>query len=218
MTTTTSERPVLDRLGATFLRRPRGAEVIADAVRLATLVSVPVAAVGWGWIAFAVLLLALLGVVVPRVLGLRPAVDVAVCVLALVAAWSSVLGWYTSVFLWDKVVHFALLAALTAVLWVIASDTGVLRTGDRVGRVQAVVVSGVLSLAIGSVWEIFEFLGHTYLDPSIVVGYEDTIGDLAADLGGGVLAGLLLPWAVRDRRVVTSDGRPGTRVRSGWMH
>lgn len=209
MTTTTADHRVIDRLGATFLRRPRGAEVVADAVRAVTLVSLPVATIGWGWIAFAVLLLALLGVVVPRVLGLRPAVDTAVCALALVAGWSSVLGWYTSVFLWDKVVHFVLLAALTAVLWVIASDTGVLRTGDRVGRVQAVVVAGVLSLAIGSVWEMFEFLGHTFLDPTIYVGYEDTIGDLAADVGGGVLAGLLLPWAVRDRRVVA----PPTRMR-----
>jgi hypothetical protein len=111
----------LATLGATFLRRPRGAEWIADALRVVAVLSVPAAGIGWGPVALAVMMLALLGVVVPRALGVRPGLDIAVVALSLVAGWSSVLGWYTSVFLWDKVVHVTFLTVLSAVAWVIGT-------------------------------------------------------------------------------------------------
>lgn len=196
-------------LGPTFLRRPRGAEWVADVLRVLTVVSVPVAAVGWGGVSFAVMLLVLLGAVVPRMLGLRPAFDTGVVALSLVAGWSSVLEWYTTVFLWDKVVHVLLGGLVAALIVVIGADVGVLRRlADVSGvaqRAAVVVVTTFAGLGIGGVWEMLEWVGHTYLDSSIFVGYGDTIGDLAADGAGALVLGFLLPWLARDRRAVLRD-------------
>lgn len=186
-------------LGPTFLR-PRF--LAADVVRALTLASLVVATIGWGGTAFPVMALCLLGVVVPRMLGLRPAFDVLVCVLVLVAGWSSVLEWYTSVFLWDKVVHVLLTGLLAAVAYVIAADLRVVRPATRSPLAVVVVVTTVAAFGIGAVWEIGEWAGHTYVDSAIFVGYVDTIGDLAADGFGGVLAGFGLPWLAARRSVV----------------
>jgi hypothetical protein len=196
---------VIATLGLTFLRRPHGAVWAADVLRIVTLVSVPVAAVGWGAVAFAVMALALLGAVVPRMLGLRPTFDAAVVLLSLVAAWSSMLDWYTTVFLWDKVVHVILVGLLAGLLYVIASDAGVIASAPRAGVLLSALVALAAGMAIGSVWEIGEWLGHNFVDETIVVGYDDTIGDLAADGAGALLAGFALPWLSRERRVVRPD-------------
>jgi len=193
---------VIATLGTTFLRRPHGAVWAADVLRVLTLVSVPVATAVWGGVAFAVMSLALLGAVVPRMLGLRPTFDTAVVLLSLVAAWSSALDWYTTVFLWDKVVHVILVGLLAALLVVIASDLGVVASAPRAGVLLSALVALAAGMAVGSVWEIGEWLGHNFVDDTIVVGYDDTIGDLAADGLGALLAGFALPWLSRERRIV----------------
>jgi hypothetical protein len=193
---------VIATLGPTFLR-PRF--LVADVVRALTLVSVVVAAVGWGGTAFPVMALALLGVVMPRMLGLRPAFDVAVCVLVLLAGWSSVLEWYTTVFLWDKFMHVVLTGLLAAVLYVISADLRAVPAPHAERRVVVAVLALCAGLAVGAVWEMGEWLGHNFVDSKIFVGYDDTIGDLAADGSGGLLVGLGLPWLAARREVV----RPG---------
>jgi len=195
---------VIATLGTTFLRRRF---LAADVVRLLTLVSVPVATVGWGATSFAVMSLALFGVVLPRMLGLRPVFDVAVCVLVLVAGWSSALEWYTSVFLWDKLIHVVLTGLLAALLAVIAADMRLVPHAPDAGRVSVAVLVFCAGLAIGSVWEMGEWLGHNFVDSRIYVGYDDTIGDLAADGLGGLLVGFALPWLARDREVVRPPRR-----------
>ena len=192
-------------LGPTFLR-PRF--LVADVVRALTLVSVVVATVGWGGTAFPVMALSLLGVVVPRMLGLRPAFDVLVCVLVLVAGWSSVLEWYTSVFLWDKFFHVVLTGLLAAVLYVIGADLRAVPAPSDERRVVVAVLALCAGLAIGAAWEMGEWLGHNFVDSAISVGYDDTIGDLAADGAGGLLAGFGLPWLAA-RRVVVRPTRGG---------
>ncbi len=199
-------RPLVQSAASTFLRRPRGWEFVADVIRVLALVSVPVAAVGWGAISFAVMGLSLLGVVLPRILGFRPGFDIALCVLSVVAGWSSVLDWYTTVFGWDKVVHLLLIGALSALVAIVAADLGVLPDARSMHLATAVVVCGTIGLAIGGLWEMFEWAGHTYLDATIFVGYDDTIGDLAADTLGAVASGFVLRWCAGDRRVVVSRG------------
>lgn len=188
--------------GPTFLRRPRGTEWVADVLRVLTLLSLPIATIGWGPIAFAVMSLTLFGVVVPRFLGLRPGFDVALCLLALVAGWSSALEWYTTVLGWDKLVHFLLVGALAVLVVVIASDFGILPDAARMRIVVAVAVCGTIGLAIGAVWEMFEWAGHNLLDSTIFVGYDDTIGDLLADGAGAVVVGIVARWCASDRRIV----------------
>ncbi|SDQ42932.1 hypothetical protein SAMN02800687_1846 [Curtobacterium sp. UNCCL20] len=186
-------------LGPTFLR-PRF--LVADVVRGLTLVSLVVAAVGWGGTAFPVMALSLLGVVVPRMLGLRPTFDVLVCVLVLLAGWSSVLEWYTTVFLWDKFVHVVLTGLLAAVLYVIGADVRAVPAPHAERRVVVAVLALCAGLAVGAAWEMGEWLGHNFVDSAISVGYDDTIGDLAADGAGGLLAGFGLPWLAARREVV----------------
>ena len=200
---------MIGALGPTFLRRRF---LPADVVRALTLVSVPVATIGWGGTSFAVMALALLGVVVPRMLGLRPAFDLGGCVLVLLAGWSSALEWYTSVFLWDKFVHVVLTGLLAALLAVVAADLRLVPHAPDAGRIAVALLVFCAGLAIGSVWEMGEWLGHNFVDSSIYVGYDDTIGDLAADGAGGLLAGFALPWLAARREVV---GRPARRERRG---
>ncbi|WP_139200475.1 hypothetical protein [Curtobacterium sp. MMLR14_010] len=188
--------------GPTFLRRPHGIEWVADVLRVLTLLSIPVATIVWGPIAFAVMSLTLFGVIVPRILGLRPGFDVALCLLALVAGWSSALEWYTSVPGWDKLIHFLLVGALAVLVVVIASDLKILPDATRMRVVVAVAVCGTIGLAIGAVWEMFEWVGHDFLDSTIFVGYDDTIGDLLADGAGAVVVGIVARWCASDRRTV----------------
>lgn len=185
-------------LGLTFLRRRF---LPADVVRVLTLVSIPVATIGWGTTSFAVMSLALFGVVLPRMLGLRPAFDLAVCVLVFVAGWSSALEWYTSVFLWDKLIHVVLTGLLAALLAVIAADLRLVPHAPGAGRIAVSLLVFCAGLAIGAVWEVAEWLGHNFIDPAIHVGYDDTIGDLVADGLGGLLVGLALPWLAAERDV-----------------
>ncbi len=199
-------------LGLTFLRRRF---LPADVVRVLTLLSIPVATIGWGSTSFAVMSLALFGVVLPRMLGLRPAFDLAVCVLVLVAGWSSALEWYTSVFLWDKLIHVVLTGLLAALLAVIAADLRLVPHAPDAGRVTVSLLVFTLGLAIGSVWEMCEWLGHNYVDSKIYVGYDDTIGDLAADGLGGLLVGLVLPWLAAERDVVQPPSRSYPRSLRG---
>jgi hypothetical protein len=126
-------------------------------------------------------------------------------VLVLVAGWSSVLEWYTTVFLWDKFMHVVLTGLLAAVLYVIGADLRAVPAPHAERRVVVAVLALCAGLAVGAVWEMGEWLGHNFVDSKIFVGYDDTIGDLAADGSGGLLVGLGLPWLAARREVV----RPG---------
>jgi hypothetical protein len=61
-----------------------------------------------------------------------------------------------------------------------------------------VVVTLGLGLALSALWEVGEYVGHTYVDDAIFVTYADTVGDLVAGGLGSLAAGL---WLVaRGRR------------------
>lgn len=42
--------------------------------------------------------------------------------------------------------------------------------------------------------ELYEWLAATFMQSRILVGYDDTIGDMANGLFGSVVAGLLMAW------------------------
>ncbi|KQX07631.1 MULTISPECIES: hypothetical protein [unclassified Leifsonia] len=190
----------------TFVRRPTTAgEVAADCVRALAVVSVIAAGIGWGAVQVGIFLLALLGVLVPRALGLRPSVDITSGIIVLVAAWSNVFDLYTEVFGWDKLVHVALTGVIATLAVIAAQRSGILpTTGHRAGLVVATVAFG---LAAGSVWEMLEWVGNALTDAVIYVGYDDTIGDLAADAVGGLIAGLALPFLTGRSAAITSGDR-----------
>lgn len=180
------------RLVENFLRPARSVgEHVADALRGIGLASMVVIAVGWGFVDMAVFALAMLGVVVPRFLGARATLDVAVCTAVLVAAWSAVLDLYAAISWWDIVVHCSLNGLIAAIAWVLCAQVGVTLVGPAARHRFAVTVilTTAFGLALGAVWEMWEWFGHNYIDESIYVTYNDTIGDLVAGGIGSVIAG-----------------------------
>ncbi|WP_205754370.1 hypothetical protein [Arthrobacter sp. CAU 1506] len=89
------------------------------------------------------------------------------------------------------------------------------------GWTSAVVPAVLLvcaTVTLGVLWELGEWLGHTYITPEIGVGYDDTIGDLAANLAGAVLGAAI---AVRSTRAAHGHSRraaPGPLAPSRTGH
>jgi len=197
----------------TQLRRPTGAaEVTADALRAVALVGIVVAAIGWGPIPGVSLALVAGGMLIPRLLGLRPSVDITFGVVALIAVWSSVLDIYITTPWWDLPVHLLTNGLCAALLYILLVRFEVVADAATLPRpvLSTVVLTTSLGLALGVVWEIFEWVGHTFLDPAIYVGYTDSIGDLVWGGAGALLAGIAMPFLAGPAASATP--RPGTTV------
>lgn len=189
----------------TFLRRPHGAaELTADAIRAIGLLSVVVALVGWPILDVSVFAAALLGLVVPRFLGVRPGLDIAMGIVVLVAAWSALLELYDAIEYWDFYVHFALNGLTAAILYVLAVRLGIVPdpASARVRLSAIVALTTAFGLAAAVIWELAEWAGFTFVDQSIFVGYNDTIGDFVAGGLGSVLAGLMGRQVVGESRFI----------------
>lgn len=190
---------------ATFMRPPReAAEYLADALRLIGLLSVVVALVGWSMVDAAVFGLVMFGLVLPRFLGVRPALDVCFGLTLLVAGWSAVLDVYLAVRWWDIPVHFLLNGLIAAVAYVLVIRLRFVPDPDleRVPLAATVTLTTALGLSAGVVWEIGEWAGHTFIDETIFVGYRDSIGDLAVGGLGALAAGLAGRYLAGDSRSV----------------
>lgn len=176
----------------TVLRRPSGVlEAIADALRALAVVGIVVAGIGWGPVSGLSLAVVAVAMTLPRLLGLRPSVDVAFGAAVLVAVWSSVLGIYLTTRWWDLPVHLVTNGLCAALLYIVLVQVGVLADAETLPRpiLSAAVVTTALGLGLGVLWEVFEWVGHTFLDPEIFVGYTDSIGDLVWGGAGALLAG-----------------------------
>lgn len=176
----------------TLLPAPAGAaEAAADALRVLAVIGIVVAGVGWGPMAGLSLTFAAAAMFLPRLLGVRPGLDIAMGIVVLVAVWSSVLNVYVSTRWWDLPVHFftnGLFAALSYIGLVrlrILTDAATLSRP----RMSAAVMTTALGLSLGVLWEIFEWFGHTFIDGNIFVGYVDSIGDLVWGGAGALVAG-----------------------------
>ena len=187
----------------TFLRRPSGAdEIAADALRVLGVLSVVAGGIGWGFVEVAVFALTLLGMLVPRFLGVRPGFDIAIGGTLLVAAWSGVFELYTSIDWLDVVIHFAANGVLAGLIFVVAARVGIVADvapGTR-SAIRSAVLTTAFGLSAGVLWEMGEWAGHTYIDSAIYVGYDDTIGDLAVGGLGSLLAGLCIRWLAAESR------------------
>jgi hypothetical protein len=189
---------------------PPSVWVPADAVRILGLLGTAVAALWFDGVATALMLLVLGGLMVPRALATPRPLDVAYGTGLLVAAWSGVLDVYERVGWWDLAVHFTVTGLVAAVAYHgmvrldVARDPGGARTREHAVGVALVVTA--LGLGLSVLWEIGEWLGHTYVDESIHVSEADTLGDLAAGGVGSLAAGLLLLAAAAGRRHAALDG------------
>ncbi|MGW8567404.1 hypothetical protein [Isoptericola sp. NPDC055881] len=174
--------------------RPTWGIVLGDAVRVAALASVLVAAATSGGVAAALFLLVLGGTMVPRATGAPAVLDVACGAAVLVAAWCAVLGLYEAVAGLDLLVHAVATGALAALGHHVLARAGVTVSPVRPRASAAVTVVGLGAL-LAVVWELLEALGHALVDESIHVTYLDTVGDLAAALVGSLAAAALVARA-----------------------
>lgn len=178
-----------------------GGLVVADAIRVVSAVSVVVGLGLYGGVSGALFFLVLGGTIIPRAVGAPASLDVAYSGTLLAAAWAAVLDWYARVEWLDLVVHAAatgLVATMAHLLLVRLALVPPVDAPDlRRARAGSAVVTASLGVALATVWELGEWLGHTHLDGRIQVGYTDTIGDLAAGTAGAVTAAVVL---VRGRR------------------
>lgn len=178
-----------------FLRPPHTpAEWMADLVRVLGALSVLAAFVWFAPTDGGIVAAALPALVVPRFLGVRGGFDLVCVVIVLVAAWSNVFDLYRTVPGWDLVMHVACTGVLAALLYLALARLDVVPEPQAVGtrRRTPMVVVTALALALGAIWELVEWAGKTFVTDEIFVTYTDTIGDLAADGLGGVLAGVLV--------------------------
>lgn len=176
----------------TLLRAPTGvAEVVADVLRVLGVISIVVAAIGWGPLSGLSFVFAVGVMLVPRLLGLRPSFDIAFGAVILCATWSSVLGVYLTTRWWDLPMHFLTNGLCAALLYIVLVRLRVVADAATLPRpmLSAAVVTTALGLSLGAFWEFFEWFGHTFIDGEIFVGYVDSLGDLFWGGVGSLLAG-----------------------------
>ena len=164
----------------------------AHAVGVLAVLGVP-AALTVDAVAVAVAALVLGGVVLARVIALPGWLQASLGAAMLAAAGASVLGLYVTTPWIDLPAHFLLNGLIAASLGVLLLRAGMLADPrSRHGRAGIALTVATTGIALGVVWEIAEWVGFTYIDPSVYVYYGDTIGDLSAGGTGCVLAGLLI--------------------------
>lgn len=169
----------------------------ADLLRALGLVLIPAAWVTAGWPSAAVIFLVFGTQWLLRWLRGGSLLDWAGQLTLLAAGWFSVTGLYHRVGALDVLMH-ALTSALVAGLVGIAVEAAlrrrdipaatVLRT---TGRTLAWLGLAGATVGLGVVWELAEWWGHTFVTEEIGVGYEDTIGDLAANTLGALVGAWL---------------------------
>ena len=182
----------------TFLRVPRDiGEVVADAIRLLGFISGVIAGMTFDPLLFGVFGLVAIGLVMTRFLGVRPALDITTSIVLLVAAWANALDLYVLAPAIDIPVHLLLNGLIAALAVVLFQRVDVL---PELPARALVLVTVAIGFMAGVLWEVGEWAGNRFLDPTIFVAYEDTIGDLMVGGLGALIAGLSMPWVTADSR------------------
>jgi hypothetical protein len=182
---------------SSWLRSTR-LRIAADVLRLAAAASFAWAVLETQWVNAALFALVWGGLMLPRMLGrvlaTPPAADFISAAVVLFAAWSAVLDLYLRYEGLDLAVH-AVACGLIAALAHRALSAGSTHAGSvgrTATRLATVLTVASLGCALGLLWEVGEWVGHTYLDERIQVGYNDTMGDLVADGLGALVAGAVI--------------------------
>ncbi|THJ67447.1 hypothetical protein E8P82_04935 [Arthrobacter echini] len=168
---------------------------IADAVRLLALLSAVVGAFSLGFPQTFGLAIMALGLLFSRMFRLPAPVDAVFCTTIFVATWSGMLGLYRTVPSWDLVVHFATIGAVSAALYLVVAGWNVTREPGSGTPARAVVIlTFSLGMTVAVLWEFGEWIAHRYFTDVIIVGYDDSMGDMAVGGVGAALAGFVLAY------------------------
>ncbi len=117
----------------------------------------------------------------------------------LASAASSIFNLYETLWWFDEALHGYLSFAIS--LEVALYGYGTILTGRRRHEILLVLTVAGLGLALGTLWEMAEWVYDLSASGDVIQGKRDTMLDLTMDLIGGVLAGLLsLRMLARGRR------------------
>ncbi|WP_188186863.1 hypothetical protein [Nonomuraea sp. SYSU D8015] len=177
-------------------RVSRAWHIAADLARAVTGVAIVVAAASdriEGTIRFTLLLALLL---VPRIARIAKPFDAAFGWTMLLATVAAVAGWYER-FSWiDWVIHCITTGAVAVMVILILMMMGIMRNPSDLRsvrhRLALVLVTGAAGLSVGVLWEFYEWIMTSVFAVPMVVGYADTLADLAMDGLGSVGAGVAL--------------------------
>jgi hypothetical protein len=142
------------------------------------------------------LLLAFAVLVLARLANLPRVYDLAVIVALTFTQGGEALGLYDSLLWYDRVVHVVVPMLASQVIYLGLARLEVLpdprqRTLAR-HDVGMFVVTFALGLAVGGLWEIFEWSSDGVFGSELSEGNVDTVGDLIADAAGSLAAGALM--------------------------
>jgi hypothetical protein len=138
----------------------------------------------------------------PRVLNVQRPFDLMFQIGMNLAIWGNVFGLFELIYGYDKVVHFLLPCGSSMLLYIALAHLRLVPDlSEDAGlhdRISMVLVTLAFGLAVGGIFEMWEWFSNTLLGTHMFVSYGDSIGDLIDDtlgaLGGGVF---LLFWTGR---------------------
>src|SRR5918999_2301193 len=135
-----------------------------------------------------------------RPLLLPRAYDAAFVVALTLQAVGEAIGAYDAIPWFDNVVHFTLPFFLAPTLYIALARADVVPdpkdSTERRHYVGIFVVALALGVALGGLWEIWEWISDHSFGSSLQLSNDDTVGDLVADSAGSIAgAALLVCWA-----------------------
>ena len=110
------------------------------------------------------------------------------------------LGWYDEFVRFDDLVHFTLPMLTAPVIYIALARLDVVPDPRDETHLQhyvgIAIVTAALGIAVGALWEIYEWRSDAWFGTTLSEGNDDTNGDLVRDtLGSLVGAALLVAWA-----------------------
>jgi hypothetical protein len=135
-----------------------------------------------------------------RLVNLPRAYDLAFMVAVTLQAWGEALGAYDALPWFDNVAHFSLPFFLAPTLYIALARADVVPDPKDSAHARhyigIFVVAFALGVALGGLWEIWEWVSDHALESELQLGLDDTVGDLVADTAGALCgAALLVCWA-----------------------
>jgi hypothetical protein len=142
------------------------------------------------------LMVAAVALAVARAVELPRLYDLGFTVAMIFTGWGEALGLYDSWKPYDNVVHFVVPMLCSQVAYIGLARLEVLRDmRDEVAPHRYLgifTITFALGVAIGGVWEIFEWASDYAFGSNLSMGNDDTVGDLISDTLGAAAGGLLL--------------------------
>jgi hypothetical protein len=135
-----------------------------------------------------------------RLVNLPRVYDCAFMLAVVLQAWGEALGAYDAIPWFDNVAHFSLPFFLAPTLYIALARADVVPDPKDETHLRhyvgMLVVASALGVAMGGIWEMWEWLSDHTLGSSLQLGNDDTVGDLTADTLGSLCgAALLVCWA-----------------------